>query len=258
MMTFDEFKLAIYNNKDKFNLLKQMVAKKCAAKENIINMQAELACITREQDKAESLGHFSSIGGSALKVGSIKVSTLNLARIAYESKGKQDKYIDILKNRLLINLEALDIVRDIIKKNVDRSLLPNFNEGMLDFEHLYNTVGVNGIYETMRTFGYTEVDEFENTRYKPEAFKFSELILRTIQEVNAEFAKDKDYRINVEQVPGEQAAAKFLKADSLLYPNLVIKDLPLYGNQWIPLGIKATLKDRIEICASFDKYCNGG
>lgn len=212
----------------------------------------------RLKSSIEDLGYFNSIGGSALKVGSIKVSTLNLARIAYESKGKQDRYIDILKDRLLINLEALDTVRDIIKKNVERGLLPNFNEGMLDFEHLYNTVGVNGIYETMRTFGYTEVDEFENTKYKPEAFKFGELILRTIQEVNAEFAKDKDYRINVEQVPGEQAAAKFLKADSLLYPNLVIKDLPLYGNQWIPLGIKATLKDRIEICSSFDKYCNGG
>lgn len=212
----------------------------------------------RLKSSIEDLGYFNSIGGSALKVGSIKVSTLNLARIAYESKGKQDRYIDILKDRLLINLEALDTVRDIIKKNVERGLLPNFNEGMLDFEHLYNTVGVNGIYETMRTFGYTEVDEFENTKYKPEAFKFGELILRTIQEVNAEFAKDKDYRINVEQVPGEQAAAKFLKADSLLYPNLVVKDLPLYGNQWIPLGIKATLKDRIEICSSFDKYCNGG
>ena len=212
----------------------------------------------RLKSSIEDLGYFNSIGGSALKVGSIKVSTLNLARIAYESKGKQEKYIDILKDRLLINLEALDVVRDIIKKNVDRGLLPNFNDGMLDFEHLYNTVGVNGIYETMRTFGYTETDEFGYTKYKPEAFKFGELILKTIQEVNAEFAQDKNYRINVEQVPGEQAAAKFLKADSLLYPTLVVKDLPLYGNQWIPLGIKATLKDRIEICAAFDKYCNGG
>jgi ribonucleoside-triphosphate reductase len=212
----------------------------------------------RLKSSIEDLGYFNSIGGSALKVGSIKVSTLNLARIAYESKGKQEKYIDILKDRLLINLEALDVVRDIIKKNVDRGLLPNFNEGMLDFEHLYNTVGVNGIYETMRTFGYTETDEFGYTKYKPEAFKFGELILKTIQEINAEFAQDKNYRINVEQVPGEQAAAKFLKADSLLYPTAVVKDLPLYGNQWIPLGIKATLKDRIEICAAFDKYCSGG
>lgn len=212
----------------------------------------------RLKSNIEDLGYFNSIGGTALKVGSIKVSTLNLARIAYEAKGKEDKYIEILKDRLIYNLEALDIVRDIIKKNVKRGLLPNFNEGMLDFEHLYNTVGVNGIYETMKAFNYTETDIFGNTKYKPEAFIFGEKILKAIQEVNKEFMKDKDYKVNVEQIPGEQAAAKFIKADKLLFPDKVVKDLPLYGNQWIPLGIKATLKDRIEICSKFDSYCNGG
>jgi anaerobic ribonucleoside-triphosphate reductase len=34
--------------------------------------------------------------------------------------------------------------------------------------------------------------------------------------------------------------------------------LPLYGNQWIPLGIKTTLQERIRICSEFDQYCNGG
>jgi len=34
--------------------------------------------------------------------------------------------------------------------------------------------------------------------------------------------------------------------------------LPLRGNQWIPLGIKATIAERTRICAAFDSYCNGG
>ena len=212
----------------------------------------------RLKSNIEDLGYFNSIGGTALKVGSVKVSTLNLARVAYESKGREDKYLDLLKDRMLYNLEALDVVRDIMKKNVAKGLLPNFNEGMLDFEHLYNTVGVNGIYETMKTFGYVETDAFGNARYKPEAFAFGEKILKAIQDANKEFMKGKDYKVNVEQIPGEQAAAKFKKADELLYPGKVVRDLPLYGNQWIPLGIKATLKDRIEICSKFDGYCNGG
>lgn len=37
-----------------------------------------------------------------------------------------------------------------------------------------------------------------------------------------------------------------------------VDTLPLRGNQWIPLGIKTTLKERIKICSTFDKYCNGG
>lgn len=56
----------------------------------------------------------------------------------------------------------------------------------------------------------------------------------------------------------EQAAAKMQKADELLYPDTVVKDLPLYGNQFIPLGIKTTLEERIRIASAFDKFCNGG
>lgn len=212
----------------------------------------------RLKSNIEDLGYFNSIGGTALKVGSVKVSTLNLARIAYESKGREDRYLDVLKDRLQSDLEALDVVRDIIKKNAERGLLPNFNDGMLDFEHLYNTVGVNGIYETMKTFGYVETDAFGNSRYKPEAFSFGERILKAIRDGNDAFAKGKGYKINVEQIPGEQAAAKFKEADELLFPDKAVKDLPLYGNQWIPLGVKATLKDRIDICSKFDGYCSGG
>ena len=65
-------------------------------------------------------------------------------------------------------------------------------------------------------------------------------------------------RINLEQIPGEQCAVKFLQADTYLYPDKVVKDLPLYGNQFIPLGIKTNLQERIRIASLFDSYCNGG
>ena len=49
-----------------------------------------------------------------------------------------------------------------------------------------------------------------------------------------------------------------MKKDKLLYPEEVVDDLPLYGNQFIPLGIKTTLVERVRIASLFDKYCNGG
>lgn len=57
---------------------------------------------------------------------------------------------------------------------------------------------------------------------------------------------------------GETAAVKFQKADALLFPDKVIQDLPLYGNQWIPLGIKTTIQERIKIASAFSEYCSGG
>ena len=90
----------------------------------------------RLKSNIQEIGYFNSIGGSALKVGSVKVSTINLARIAYESNGNEKKYFEILSDRLLTDMQALDVVRDIIERNVEKGLLPNFQKGRMDFEHL--------------------------------------------------------------------------------------------------------------------------
>lgn len=144
--------------------------------------------------------YFNSIGGTALKVGSVKVGTLNLARLAYQSKNEEE-FLELLKDLALDNLKLLDVVRGIIKRNVEKKLLPSFSYGLVDFEHLYNTTGINGIYETMKTFGYTESDDFGNIFYKQEAFDFGEKIFQVVHEVIQDFVKDKDYRGNIEQVP---------------------------------------------------------
>lgn len=112
----------------------------------------------------------------------------------------------------------------------------------------------------MKKFGYITVDDFGNTYYTKEASEFGNKIFKTMRSVADEFIKkyNCDYMINTEQIPGESAAAKLMKKDKFFYPNANIYDLPLYGNQFIPLGIKTTLQERIRISSEFDKYCNGG
>lgn len=201
--------------------------------------------------------YFNSIGGTALSVGSIKVNTINLAHIALATHSEKE-YLTKLKEITEIDLQALDAVRHIIKRNVEKGVLPIFSEGLIDESHCYNTIGFTGIYETMKTFNYVKVDEFGNTFYTQEAINFGKKIFEVIHNTKDLFALDKDYQINVEQSPAESAAAKLQQKDSLLYPNTVINDLPLYGNQFIPLGIKTTLQERIRIASLFDSFCNGG
>ena len=211
----------------------------------------------RLKSNIEDLGYFNSIGGTALKVGSVKVSTINLARIALEHDNEKD-YLIALRDLVELNCKALDAVRHIIKRNVEKGLLPNFTHGLIDFDHLYNTIGVLGIYETLRSFNYVIEDEFGNTFYTEQARSFAKKIFDVIHRTKEQFGLDKEYKINLEQVPGENAASKLFQADKLLYPGTVIEDLPLYGNQFIPLGIKTTMKERIRIASLFDSYCNGG
>nr|UVX76114.1 MAG: anaerobic ribonucleoside-triphosphate reductase [Bacteriophage sp.] len=211
----------------------------------------------RLKSNIRDLGFFSSIGGTALRVGSVKVSTINLARIAYESESEQD-YLCRLRDRTELDLRVLDTVRHIIQRDCEKGLLPNYDDGLIDMASQYNTIGIIGIYETMKHFGYIRLDEMGNTFYTEEADNFGRRIFEVINMTKEQFVLDKDYKISIEQIPGESAAAKLQQADEYLFPDKVVKDLPLYGNQFIPLGIKTTMKERIRIAALFDSYCNGG
>ena len=213
----------------------------------------------RLKSDIRDIGYFNSVGGTALKVGSIKVSTINLARIALDTK-TEEEYLEELQHRVIVNLRALDCVRHIIKRNVEKGLLPNFSYGLIDFEHLYNTIGFIGIYETMKKFGYTYKDAFGNTYYNDKASEFGKKIFDTMRSTADAFIAENecDYKINTEQIPAESAAAKLMKKDKFFYPKAKIYDLPLYGNQFMPLGIQTTGQERIRVQALFDGYCNGG
>ena len=220
---------------------------------------SSLSNCCRLKSDIRELGYFNSIGGTALKVGSVKVSTINLARLALDTNSEEE-YLEELAHRTLVNVRALDVVRHILKRDVEKELLPNFSYKLVDFEHLYNTIGFIGIYETMKKFGYITEDEFGNTYYIKEAEDFGKKIFDTMRKVADDFIAEigADYMINTEQIPGETAAAKLMKKDKFFYPDAEIYDLPLYGNQFIPLGIKTTLQERVRIQALFDGFCNGG
>ena len=102
---------------------------------------------------------------------------------------------------VILDCQVLDVIRHIIKRNVEKGLLPNFSHEMVDFQHLYNTVGIIGVGETMKTFGYTRVDVLGNTYYTNKADDFGRRIFEVIHATKDAFAADKDYKINCEQVP---------------------------------------------------------
>lgn len=204
----------------------------------------------------KNLGYFNSIGGSALEVGSIKVNTINLARLAYMSKDKND-YLKNLREATILSLDTLDVIRHILERNIEKGLLPNYSRKIINLSSQYNTIGIIGIFETLQKFGLIREDEFGNTYYTDEGLDFAKQILATINETKNEYTKDKNYSANVEEIPAERAAAILMQKDKMFYPNEKYS-LPLYGNQWIPLGVKTTLAEKVRLSAALDKACNGG
>lgn len=215
-------------------------------------------CIRNSPSRLEIVGvlYFNSIGGTALEVGSIKVNTINLARLAYENNS-EEIYLENLKEKVILCVQVLDCIRHIINRNVEKGLLPNYSKNVMNMDSQYNTIGIIGVYEALQKFGYTYKDVFGNTFYSDEGVEFARKILKTITDTKNEFAKDKDYQINIEEVPAERAAAVLMEKDKFFFPYEVY-ELPLYGNQWIPLGVKTTLHEKIRLSAILDKACSGG
>ena len=213
----------------------------------------------RLKSNVEDLGYFNSIGGTSLSVGSTKVSTVNVARLALESSDEEE-YLAKLSDIVYLDCIILEAVRHTIRRNVEKGLLQNFSYGLIDFEHLYNTVGFIGVYETLRKFGYVEFDDLGNASYTQKGEEFGRKIFEILHNTSEQFKSDYecDYFINCEQSPAESAANKLMQKDKYFYPDTVVDDLPVYGNQFMPLGVKATLSERVKTQALFDSFCNGG
>ena len=213
-----------------------------------------------------------SIGGTALSIGSIKVNTVNLMRIAYEAiqscpvqdtddgvvsaelqKAREDKYIRILRKRVDLCCKALDVIRHIIRRNIEKGLLPNYQDGGVEMEKQYSTVGILGLYEVIETFGLVSRDEFGNVSYTVEGVDFASRIFDAINRVKDSFTDD--YSINIESVPAERAAVILCQKDNLLFDT---DERFIYSNQWIPLSEKCTIHEKLRLSAILDAKCSGG
>jgi len=195
-----------------------------------------------------------SIGGTSLSIGSVKVNDINLRRIALEANGDEDKYMEILKKRVDTCLKALDCVRHIIKRNVEKGLLPNYTYGLIDMNKQYNTLGITAMYEVMLDFGYIETDEFGNKYYSDKGIAFAKRIMMALNEWKESY--EFPYSINIENSPSERSNVVLAKKDRLIFPDAT--HYRLYSNQWIALTEKCTIQEKVRLGSILDRDCGGG
>jgi ribonucleoside-triphosphate reductase len=173
-------------------------------------------------------------------------------RIAYESIDK-DKYLEKLHQKVILCCKVLDIIRHIIKRNIEKGLLPNYCEGGLELEKQYLTIGILGLYEVIEHYGMIVEDKFGNKSYTDEGIEFAKDIFEVINSIKDNFTTE--YSFNVESVPAERAAVILCQKDNLLYEK---NDKFIYSNQWIPLSAKCTIDEKLRTSAILDAKCSGG
>lgn len=210
-------------------------------------------CCRLLSDTTKLSGFINSIGGTALSIGSVKVNTINLMRIALETECDEKKYLSLLKKRTLLCCKTLDVVRGIIRRNVEKGLLPNYQDGMIEMDKQYCTVGILGLFEVIEAFGYTTTDELGYTYYTDEGIEFASKIFEVLNDVKDAFTDE--YSFNIESVPAERAACILCQKDNELYD---LNEKFIYSNQWIPLSTKCTIQEKLRLSAVLDAKCSGG
>ena len=215
-------------------------------------------CCRLLSDTSKLDAFINSIGGTALSVGSCRVSTINLARIAYETRNEdgsfdRKKYIKLLRQRVLLDCKALSSMRHILQRNIEKGLLPNYQDGAVELDKQYCTIGIIGLYEVMDLFGLIDTDEIGCKSYSDEAVSFATQILDTINDVKDHFVCD--FSLNCEAIPAENAAGVICQADNLLFEQ---NKYFIYSNQHIPLMEKCTIQEKCRLGSLFDKKLGGG
>lgn len=211
------------------------------------------SCCRMLNDLSKQKQFQSSIGGSLVEIGSVKVSTINLMRIAIESNGDKEKFLKILKDRVKLNMMALDRVRHIIQRNIEKGLLPNYKYGVINLEKQTTTNGLTAMYEAIEKMGMINTDELGNVSYSDEGVAFACEIMDTVNKLQDEAGYD--YNVSLEIIPAESANVKLCKKDNIIYES---NDKFIYSNQWTSLMAKCSINERVKLSSILDKKAGGG
>ena len=185
-------------------------------------------------------GQVNSFGGSALSLGSHRVSLVHTNRIALEVNTKEEFY-ELLETRLEDATKILISHRNLITQLTKAGLQPFIEINWITMQKMFSTIGLVAIPETIKTLGDSSVEE---------------LLVFVNNKVN-ELALSNHIPMNIEQVPAETMAVRLVQVDKMLFGKEKVP-YELYSNQFIPLWEEASLFERMDTDGKYNKLFTGG
>lgn len=184
--------------------------------------------------------------GSFLQIGSHGVCSINLPRIAYETKD-ESKFIELLKLRMKVAHDLLKIHREEILQK--RRLKYNFffNHGYLNLKrHFFSTIGFIGLANSLEILNMNIAES--------SGLEFAKKILKTMKDETIKYSTEDEVLFNIEEVPAESASGTLAQKDKLL----VGGTYQFYDSQFVPLSYDVDLMKRIEVEGELQEHCTGG
>jgi ribonucleoside-triphosphate reductase len=198
--------------------------------QNFINSDLEpgdvrAMCCRLQMDMTKLIKKTGGRWATGASTGSIGVVDVNLPRIGYEAEGDKEKFLEILKERVLICSEALENKRDAIEEFMQKGLVPYTKEYLGTFDKHFSTIGLVGMNEALLNLWDVDIASKKGRKFALEAL---ELINKTLVEIQ----KETGNLYNLEASPAESASYYLALKDKEKYPDIITSGNgePFYTN----------------------------
>jgi ribonucleoside-triphosphate reductase (formate) len=183
---------------------------------------ARSMCCRLRLDNRELRKRGGGLFGANPLTGSIGVVTINLARIGYLSKDKEE-YKQRLAHLMDLAKESLEIKRKILERFTESGLYPYSKFYLFDirerfgkyWQNHFSTIGINGMNESLLNFMKRDIASSEGKAFAIEILDF-------IREKLKNYQNETNNLYNLEATPAEGTTYRFAKKDKEVYPNIIV------------------------------------
>lgn len=196
-----------------------------------------------------------------LRTGNLDCVFINLARIAYESKQDDTKFLELLQHKTELAISALTIKRNqMYSRLFEDHLLPFLTyqvqgENYYHLEHATNAISYAGLPESIEIHTNTKISSKTGS-------KFATNILHALRQAVIETTKTSGSRWVLRQPFSQIWAERLLQLDNKRFSPLKEQkskhSFNYYNTSNINSDLSLSLTEKIRLETQFHKYLNGG
>lgn len=225
-------------------------------------------CCRLRLDTTELKSRGGGLFGANPLTGSVGVVTLNLPRIAYESKNEEE-LLQRIEKLMELAKESLEIKRKVIEQLTENGLYPYSKFYLRNirkkngayWDNHFSTIGLVGMNELLLNFLGTDITSKEGNA-------FAEKVMDFMRDKLQEFQEETGHIYNLEATPAEGTTYRLAKLDKKEFPDIIVanetqvKELnaaPYYTNSTqLPVGYTDDLFEALELQDNLQTKYTGG
>ena len=183
--------------------------------------------------------------GSGESTGSVGVVTINMPRIAYLAKDKED-FFKRLDHMMDIAARSLNVKRTTITKFLENGLYPYTKRYLGTFGNHFSTIGLVGMNEAGLNAKWLKKDMTHK-----ETQDFTVEVLNHMRERLSDYQEQYGDLYNLEATPAESTSYRLAKHDKKHYPEIITANengTPYYTNSsHLPVGYTEDIFSALDI-----------